>query len=538
MGPSLTQRRGVVQRPKPTKGNIARKVNIFLCVASILCATVIWTSVNKILIGEEIKIQANTGDVGSGISNGISGSELLKEQLNSNTNKDEIKISDNSDGDSNDDNDKEEHKLPKWISDYMQWHREIRAKYPGKALLEDPSAPKVLVRMCLGLCGGLHDRLGQLPMDLYIANQTQRILLIKWIKPHPLEVFLVPPPTGLDWRFPEGMPGWGTNCKTLNECAKQVRNQPSIKRVNGGDRAEVESFDIYLSEQIHNLNGGSLSDTRIVTFDTLHVYKENDDMDKRLADLGETDMLYGTPSFGLIFRSFFQPHPDVQKLIDGVYDELGLVPGQYDAVHCRVRHPKAYPQGAKLKTSDGQEIYMSNADKIGLPFEGDLRDVLVETAVHAVQCAVTLPGVGGNPIYFMSDSNDLVDYITHDIYDDKFKMENAMLFENKESVHSKAAALASSMKLVAREQSIPNAHIDKNKGRKEHEYYGTFVDLYLGINAKCVAHGIGNFATFAARISGTSCVTKHTTEKWGIMTRFDASNTCPLAEPLGDTVKL
>ena len=39
--------------------------------------------------------------------------------------------------------------LPKWIQDYMSWHQEMRSKFPGKAIIEDPNAPPVLVRTCL-----------------------------------------------------------------------------------------------------------------------------------------------------------------------------------------------------------------------------------------------------------------------------------------------------------------------------------------------------------------------------------------------------
>ena len=71
-------------------------------------------------------------------------------------------------------------------------------------------------------------------------------------------------------------------------------------------------------------------------------------------------------------------------------------------------------------------------------------------------------------------------------------------------------------KVVARDQDIKNAHIDKNKGRPPEEYYGTFVDLYLGINAKCVAFGIGNYALFATKISGTKCKIRYAKELWGL----------------------
>jgi len=68
------------------------------------------------------------------------------------------------------------HTLPQWILNYITWHRRIRAEFPGSQLFHDPNAPPLLIRTCLGLCGGLNDRLGQLPWDLYLANQTGRIL--------------------------------------------------------------------------------------------------------------------------------------------------------------------------------------------------------------------------------------------------------------------------------------------------------------------------------------------------------------------------
>ncbi len=39
--------------------------------------------------------------------------------------------------------------LPAWIQNYISWHQEMRAKFPGKAIIEDPDAPPVLVRICL-----------------------------------------------------------------------------------------------------------------------------------------------------------------------------------------------------------------------------------------------------------------------------------------------------------------------------------------------------------------------------------------------------
>ena len=53
--------------------------------------------------------------------------------------------------------------LPKWVSEYFPWHAAIGAQLPGEKLLTDPHSPKLLIRMCLGLCGGLNDRLAGQP---------------------------------------------------------------------------------------------------------------------------------------------------------------------------------------------------------------------------------------------------------------------------------------------------------------------------------------------------------------------------------------
>jgi hypothetical protein len=106
--------------------------------------------------------------------------------------------------------------LPQWILDYAKWHNEMRNKFPGLSLFNDPEAPKILIRSCDGgRCGGTHDRLGQLPWDLYLANQTKRVLLISWCHPTPLESFLVP--NLLDWTIPHDFDGFHKGSKKCSQ---------------------------------------------------------------------------------------------------------------------------------------------------------------------------------------------------------------------------------------------------------------------------------------------------------------------------------
>ncbi len=449
---------------------------------------------------------------------------------------DELTTNNNDPSNSNKSNSDNHHnnEIPDWIKNYIQWHNEMRTKFPGKQIIEHPDAPKVLVRICLGLCGGLHDRLGQLPLDLYLANQTQRVLLIKWQKPQPLEEFLVPPsftslsgqddipvhdPTYdgfyIDWTFPKFVKGWGTlgdNCKSLNECARQVRSQPKLDGnvQNHKDFDSVEQYEKLIENNIQMMNDGKLKDTKHVTFTILgHLSEEV--LEKRLRNLGEDDMIHQTPTFGTIFRIFFKPHPKVQKEIDAAEKELGLVKDEYTVAHCRVRHPKAYPLGEQFNGA-----YISNADKTGLPFTGRFRELAVGIAARAIQCAATELSsfdVEHHPIYFMSDSSDLVQYLAHNLTDSDFISKNSEWFEG--GSNRTALDMVKKFNVIARDQSIVNAHIDKNKGRPSEAYYATFVDLFLGINARCVSFGIGYYASFAAKISGTKCIVRYAKEKWG-----------------------
>jgi hypothetical protein len=93
--------------------------------------------------------------------------------------------------------------LPKWIKQYLNWHRHKR-KHLSEATWE---SERFFVMQCLGghdaHCGGTADRLKPILWALRMAYRSRRILLIHWTKPAPLELFLVPPKGGIDWRAPK-----------------------------------------------------------------------------------------------------------------------------------------------------------------------------------------------------------------------------------------------------------------------------------------------------------------------------------------------
>jgi hypothetical protein len=219
-------------------------------------------------------------------------------------------------------------------------------------------------------------------------------------------------------------------------------------------------------------------------------------------------MIHNTPSFGKIFLSFFAPSYRVQRILDNIRDKLGLVSQQYTAVHCRVRHPFGYRPGRKFNGK-----YAGKADRDIPDFSGEWKDTMVGTAIRAIRCAATIDAK--DKMYLMSDMSDLVDYMAFNLSDPMYVESHPEWFEDQTSKNATAKGVVSRYKIVAREQNTPNLHIDKAELANIEDYYGTFVDLFLGIHAKCVSFGIGFYAAFAAKISGTSCVVKYAFELYG-----------------------
>ena len=362
--------------------------------------------------------------------------------------------------------------LPQWITDYFAFHKKTREEFPGTELFTNPNAPKLLVRLCLGLCGGLHDRLGQLPLDLIIANETQRILLIQWHKPHPLEEYMLP--NEVDWRVPANV-GY--------DDMKAARNHPYFNYTDGFD---LDAFEKAIDQVKH----GDLSQKKVVNLKVLGDQK-GEIIASRLRKAGETDLIDDTTTFGRIFWAFFRPHPKVQSLIDEQKQNLQITSGNYIAVHCRTRHPKGWP---KDKPPPRAEVEKFPADRSDIVFDGYEKEHTVAVATHAIQCARNLLKKDhmDEPIYLMTDT---------------FKVTNFMLGD--ESPFD-----IQTVNLVARTDSIPSIHIDRKKGRPIWEHYGTFMDLFLMVDARCISFGIGNFGRFASKISRTFCVNQHRKVEW------------------------
>jgi hypothetical protein len=369
-------------------------------------------------------------------------------------------------------NPKDDEAIPQWMTNYFSWHREMRLKFPDKQLFEHPDAPKILVRLCTWQCGGLNDRLSGIPLDLYVANLTGRLLLIKWTYPVVLEAFMIP--NKLNWTVPFGV-GF--------DFSKETKKIPSFPYTRGGGTVLLDAIEQALT--------GDLS--------TQKVFRSHS-----LAGGGPiVDALNEPPIFGHIFHTFFQPSQPIRAIIDRINTKYNLANGMYTAVHCRIRHPKGVPRCQGLAGREG-----GPADRTDLSFQasfsrgkckpkdkiiltGSYKDFAVNIATHAIDCAHFISQ--NDAIYFFADSSETMAFMTG----------------TESPFAGSSVSIASSYT-----ESAKVLHIDRQPDHNVSDYYGIFVDIFMASQAQCVSYGIGNYGLLAAKISGTNCTIQHRDFAW------------------------
>ena len=77
--------------------------------------------------------------------------------------------------------------LPEWVKQYTEWHNTQRKIYLETIKNNSPVPDDIrfLISRCLSKdkCGGASDRLQDMPYNIMLANQTNRVLLSRWEKP-------------------------------------------------------------------------------------------------------------------------------------------------------------------------------------------------------------------------------------------------------------------------------------------------------------------------------------------------------------------
>jgi hypothetical protein len=382
---------------------------------------------------------------------------------------------------------------PKWITDYMDWHAHIRSIHPAfnATASTNETLPALLIVYCSGSCGGLHDRLGSLPFDLYLANQTKRLLLYVWESPAALEHFLVP--SRLNWRL-EGLPR--DHPQLVN-----LRKAPSLFDLY--KRGDKGTDEILWNETLPNAIGLALNHTIPVFTTPLRTHNGEFFLEAILKGLGETDMIHTTPTFGWIWQAIFQPSPRLHTYIEQMRQSMNLTKGHYTAVHCRLHYPTMLEEQAKGVPL--QSLHGSGAlDRAGLLLEGPGKEFAVAVGIHAVQCARTLAENDDEPLYFFSDANNLVEYLAQRNHSETHNRTDEF------DVDQSADQVLSQVQLVARPDIHErNHHLDHHHSSKPRDYYSIFADLYLAMEARCITFGYGGFGRFAQQLTNNTCYLQH-----------------------------
>lgn len=384
--------------------------------------------------------------------------------------------------------------LPPWIDEYFRWHNAMRLQYPGTSIFTHPDSPGVLIKACSHKCGGLHDRFGGLGWDLYLANQTRRVLLIHWCIPAPIEHYLVP--NDVDWTLPRN-PNDSTNdssssskavlderlfsntTETHTHCDRAVNNWPGLFDGYNEYRPSAEFWqkqvDLALDRAIHgSYSQHNILRVKILGFD---IFLKQ----RLLARHNETDAIGWTDSLAAIFWRMFKPSVGLQKELDEAYAFLGLTTASlgdittmdmmttktprplppFYAIHVRIRHPRGHVGQTIAGLGKG------NPDKDGLQWmDGPTKNFAISVAEHAFHCAKErvrhlAEGKRGErtaPIFvFFADSEDLVAHMGTEHRGDGLRVQNMT--------------------------GMHVLHIDRQQEMPPESYYSAFIDLFVAARA-------------------------------------------------------
>ena len=428
--------------------------------------------------------------------------------------------------------------MPKWMKEYFAWHEQQRAAMTPENW--NNGTFRYLIVRCVAQddkCGGTADRLKPLPFYILVAHHLQRILLIWWEKPAPLQEFLVPPPDGgLDWRLPDYMlPSDDNDNSNYEEEGNQYTNTDNISgsswnnnttnSTDGDDNISTSSQnytailrrrrpDLYGSNAVQAVIGYQepgkrqqrpklLEVTRriqkpesfIVTmrFQTHGhgAYEYNDlrvqypHVDKKTNQtiipihLAKSDDEV-EPTYEQVFRdcwySAFIPVPAIQQRIAEEMTTLGLQRNEFQAIHIRSRY-HSKPEGGRLRS-------------------------LCRNALHCIFQA-TPQRASETPIYVSADHRSAV---------------WATLVYSRQLALNHVTARDADFLLTLNEQQADEEsstlHMDRGTnhlGRRPKdwtahqfeakEFYDTFVDLYILSQAECIAVNVGNYGKWANLLS-------------------------------------
>eukprot|EP00977_Amphora_coffeiformis_P002945 scaffold568_cov160-Amphora_coffeaeformis.AAC.2 len=388
--------------------------------------------------------------------------------------------------------------IPRWMKDYMQWHQDQRA-----ALTADNwnnGTFRFLVVRCSKVdnkCGGTADRLKPMPYYFLVANHLKRVLFIWWEVPAPLEFFLEPPSVdGIDLRLPSFLLEIEKAENRLRAHVPDIYGSRDVQAVLGYTEPGQEEPRqvnqrktrfmmnhilptetlVTIRFQTHDHGANEYNNLRVqypfmdpVTNETvqpLHLAKTDDEVEASFEEV-----------FRDVWYSCLIPVPAIQQRIAEQMSSLGLYRNNYNAIHIRSRyHVKA--QGHRL-------------------------DLLCENAVHCLY-KLDAQKASTRPIYVSADHRSAV--------------WTTLQYSHKLSLHHVTAREKNLILSLSRQQAMQDEsgilHLDRGSNHlarnakdfttsqfEAHEYYDTFVDVYILSQADCITFNVGNYGKWANLLS-------------------------------------
>ena len=381
--------------------------------------------------------------------------------------------------------------FPPWMAEYFHWHREQRQLLNEtnwqEKIDDDNFRFKFLVMRCLKIdakCGGTSDRLHSIPLAILIAYKTNRILLIQWERPYPLEEFLLPPLEDatddtpvLDWRVPDFINFNYRPRPDITATSEAKRKMGSKKQMMDMRHQSHDHGSNYYNEYVQQQNelAGGNGTHRAHLYTWSEVYHD-------------------------VWSRVFTPSPPVAKRIAATQSALHLYSSGYVAAHIRSQY-----------TSDRVENKQMISNAIRCAWKMSHNDSFVSELTVPHQHKSPTEQV---PIFVAADSVNVTKWAVE--YGRRYGqrvVSSTLLDHDKEDGHHDAdRQLPDVSKISLHLDRGSNFLSAKDPDWMDHppsSYYDSFVDLYMLAMGRCVTFHIGGFGRWAAILTGGHCGLNH-----------------------------
>lgn len=350
--------------------------------------------------------------------------------------------------------------LPKWLQNYFAWHQQQVAALTAETL---PATNFLIMYAPFGSkSGGMTDRVRPFPVMLRIAAENNRVLLIRWERPYPLEEYLLPPLVGgCNWSVPSllvpnnnddrqnqrmSLPVPLTDMERIYKAAHATDQHVVTTNYQSWNYGELFYKDL-LKKDAAKLTAAAPGGVVVVN----NINNSNNTIVEEEPDL---ITLYRD-----IWKVMFRPSPPVEKKIYRNLNALQLVPGEFATVHIRALYA--------VKERSAHDI-------LGI-------------VTNALNCVSTLRP--GGPFFVASDSLLAIQMAM--AYAEHHRVTLVTATHEREPLHIEFYN-ASDATLTAA------------------DFYDGFVDMYIMAATRCVAHGKGGFARWGQLLGySASCTEAH-----------------------------